>query len=114
MHLADVGYKNPRWGLAYMKAEDKERFVVKWFVGLHPAHYFDTHYVRATEKDVESLLRAARQSEAESEREAQANENNQHEEEGEEEDDENEDMGEEEGLEAMEQEALEDVDSVEE
>jgi hypothetical protein len=53
MHLADIGYKNARWGMARIMIENADEFTVLWTTverssQLLRRYYFPLHFVRKT------------------------------------------------------------------
>ena len=81
IHLADHGYLNPRWGLAYVELEDVENFVVKWYYGPHAFQHYDTCFHRIQEIPPEGWEKIKDQQEKEKEREKQRTEGKEDEEE---------------------------------
>ncbi|KAL6075954.1 executer 1 [Balamuthia mandrillaris] len=61
VHLADTGFRNERWGLAFLDVREENHFVNKWKYEVLVAHTFDTHFRRETE--AERLVRERREEE---------------------------------------------------
>ena len=49
IHLADTGYRNPRWGVARLDIQSNEEFIVLWHTkerGTNRKYYFPLQFTR--------------------------------------------------------------------